>query len=229
MRVGVRAWENGDNLDPYAIDAKRACAMHRELSLVRPRKALAAMTLLRSGLSVAALVLAAALLIPAASPAAKEDCSALDIALGPLPEFKTVECDAGSFRHGEVSHMAEVISASGSASVYVIHHLESGVRTYFNRLDTRRLLDDLGEFATIDKWGAGPGGDGFMVARFKGTLEDAKNFPLSCFGFSRFSGHVASTSGYRHIVYGFYCSAQPDDVAGADIRRLIGALTFDFE
>lgn len=184
---------------------------------------------LMSRTATAGVVLTAALAIPTSSPQAKEDCASLDITLEAQPDLRNVECDAGSFRHGEVSHMAEVISASGSASFYVIHHLESGVRTYFNRLDTRRLLDDLGEFATIDKWGAGPGGDGFMVARFKGTLEDAKNAPLSCFGFSRFSGHVASTSGYRHIVYGFYCSAQPGDVADADIRRLIGALTFDFE
>lgn len=192
--------------------------MHRELGLFRW-----AVRLRRSSTTFA---LVAGLLTPAA---AKEDCSSLDIALAGLPEFRTVQCDAGSFRHGDVSHHAEVISASSSTSAFVIHHVESGVRTYFNRTDTRTLLDDLGEFATIEKWGAGPGGNGFMVARFRGALKDAKEVPLPCFGFSRFSGHVASTSGYRHIVYGFYCSTQSADVSDADIRRLVGALTFDFE
>lgn len=184
---------------------------------------------LRPRPSAAVIALVAGLLMPAASPAAKEDCSSLDIALATLPEFRTVQCDAGSFRHGDVSHHAEVISASSSTAAFVIHHVESGVRTYFNRTDTRTMLDDLGEFATIEKWGAGPGGNGFMVARFRGALKDAKGSQLPCFGFSRFSGHVASTSGYRHILYGFYCSAQTADVSDTDIRRLIGALTFDFE
>lgn len=183
----------------------------------------------RLGRGVAGLALAATLAAPLSLPLAKEDCGTLDIALAAQPDLKNVECDAGSFRHGEVSHMAEAISASGPASLFVIHHLESGVRTYFNRLDTRRLLEDLGEFASIDKWGAGPGGNSFMVARFKGALRDMKGHPLSCFGFSRFTGHVASTSGYRHIVYGFYCSDQSGDVSDSDIRRLIGALSFDFE
>ena len=66
-----------------------------------------------------------------------------------------------------------------------------------------------------------------MVTRFRGWLAEQLALPLSCFGFSRFTGHVARTTGFRE--YGFYCALQPDEISNSDVRRLIGALKFSFE
>lgn len=179
------------------------------------------------GLAKVALVLALA--VPVSSPQAKTDCGSLDIELAPLPEFTKVECDRGSFRGGGPSHTEEVIAASSSTSLFIIYHLQAGVRTYFERRDTKALLENLGDFATIENWSAAPGGDKFLVARFRGALTEMTDARLSCFGFSRFSGHVANSPGYRQFVYGFYCALQFDDVSDGDVRRLMAALKFHFE
>jgi hypothetical protein len=176
---------------------------------------------------MAALVLALA--IPLSASRAETDCAALDIALRPSAELPDVKCDSGSFMHGGPSRTEEGIVASGAESVFVIRHAVAGVRTYFERRDTRVFIDKGAAFAKVEDWTAAPGGNQFMVARFKGWLSGQPDLPLSCFGFSRFTGHVARTTGFRHIVYGFYCAAQAEQVSDADVRRLIDAVKFDFE
>ena len=73
-----------------------------------------------------------------------------------------------------------------------------------------------------------PGGAGFAVARFRGWLTEHPSLSLACFAFARFSGHVDRTSGYSHVIFGFYCADQPGDVSDTDTRRLMGMLKYDF-
>lgn len=178
---------------------------------------------------LARLALALVSAIPFSAPRAETDCDSLDIAIEPSAGFSKLSCDSGSFVGGGPSHTAEVIVARDPASFFVVRHAVAGVRTYFTRMDTRALLDQPSTFARIEDWAAAPGGNGFAVARFKGRMSGTSDLPLACFGFSRFSGHVASTTGFRHLLYGFYCTALDDQVSDADVRRLIDAITFSFE
>jgi hypothetical protein len=173
--------------------------------------------------------LALALVVPLSAPLAKTDCASLDIEFEASAEFTKVECDQGSFGGGGPSETEEVIGAQSSTSLFVIHHAEAGVRTYFERRDTRGLLEGEPLFAKTENWAVAPGGNQFIVTRFKGWLAGQPALPLSCFGFSRFTAHVARSTGYRHIVYGFYCALQPDQISDSDVRRLIGALKLSFE
>jgi hypothetical protein len=173
--------------------------------------------------------LAFVLTIPLPAARAETDCSSLDIAIEASAELPDLKCDSGSFMHGGPSQAEEVVVASGAQAFLVMHHVAAGVRTYFERRDTRALIDSGAAFAKIEDWAAAPGGNQFMVARFKGWLSGQPALPLSCFGFSRYTGHVAQTTGFRHIVYGFYCTAQAEQVSDADLHRRIDAVKFDFE
>jgi len=178
---------------------------------------------------MAPVTLALALAAPLSAPQAKTDCASLGIELEASAEFTKVECDQGSFAGGGPSRTEEVIGAQSSTSLFVIHHAAAGVLTYFERRDTRTLLEGAPPFAKTENWAAAPGGNQFIVTRFRGWLAEQPALPLSCFGFSRFTGHVARSTGFRHIVYGFYCVLQPDEISDSDVRRLIGALKFSFE
>jgi hypothetical protein len=173
--------------------------------------------------------LALTLVVPLSAPRAETDCASLDIAFESGAEFSKFTCDSGSFGGGGPSRTEEGIVASGSASLFVVRHAVAGVRTYFSRRDTRVFIDDGSTFAKIEDWAAAPGGNQFMAARFNGRLAGKPDLPLACFGFSRFTGHVPSTAGFRHIVYGFYCTALVEEVSDADVRRLVDAIKFSFE
>lgn len=173
--------------------------------------------------------LALALAIPLSAVQAETDCGSLDITFESSAELPDVKCDSGSFMHGGPSEAEEGIVAHGAEALFVIRHVVAGVRTYFERRDTRALIDSGAAFAKIEDWATAPGGNQFMVARFKGWLSGQPDLALSCFGFSRFTGHVARTTGFRHIVYGFYCASQAEQVSDADVHRLIDAVKFGFE
>ena len=207
-------------------EAKLVCSASDRLWF-RSRHGLPRPPCAQSRLAKAALALA--LVVPLSAPLAKTDCASLDIELEASAEFTKVECDQGSFAGGGPSRTEEVIGAQGSTSLFVIRHAVAGERTYFERRDTRALLEGAPPFAKTENWAAAPGGNQFMVTRFRGWLAEQLALPLSCFGFSRFTGHVASTAGFRHIVYGFYCALQPDEISDSDVRRLIGILKFSFE
>jgi hypothetical protein len=174
-------------------------------------------------------VLALALVIPVSAPRAETECASLDIALDPAAGFSKLTCDSGTFGGGGPSRTEEGIMASGPASLFAVRHAVAGVRTYFTRVDTRVLIDMGSPFARIENWTSAPGGNQFIVARFNGRLTGKPDLPLACLAFSRFSGHVASTTGFRHLVYGFYCTALAQDVPDAEVRRLIDAIKFSFE
>jgi hypothetical protein len=178
---------------------------------------------------LAGAALALALVIPLSAPRAETDCASLDITIEPSAEFPDIKCDSGSFAGGGPSRIEEGIVASGAGSLFVVRHAVAGVRTYFNRFDTRVFIDAGSTFAKIEGWTAAPGGNQFAVARFKGRLTGKPDLPLACFAFSRFTGHVSHSSGYRHVVYGFYCTALAEEVPDADVHRLIDAVKFTFE
>jgi len=151
----------------------------------------------------------------------------LDVELQDSAEFTKINCDQGSFRHGDISGTFAEISASNSHSVYAVRHEIAGSRTYIIQSDPKTALAS--SFSKSDDWAAAPGGNGFSVARFKGWLKGYPDLPLSCFGFVRYSGHVDRSTGYRHGLFGFYCDDQADGITDAETRRLIQALQLHFE
>jgi hypothetical protein len=178
-----------------------------------------------------ALALTFALATPLAAPrAADADCESLDIGLSSTSGFDKVTCSSGGSGGGGLSETEEGIFARGVARFFVVRHAAAGVRTYYTRVGTRRIIDSVSAFSTIESWAAAPGGNGFEVARFNGRLKERADLPLACFAFSRFTSHVdRSSSGFRHILYGFYCMAVVDQIPDAEVRRLIGSITFGFE
>jgi|SRR5215470_8173931 len=178
-----------------------------------------------------ALVFTVALVAPlSALWAADADCESLGIALASTSGFNEIKCTSGGSGGGGLSQTEEGIVASGAATLFVIRHAAAGVRTYFTRASTRQITDAVSAFGKIENWGAAPGGNQFEVARFNGRLADHPDLPLACFAFSRFTGHVDhSSSGFRHMLYGFYCVAVADQIPDAEVRRLIGSITFNFE
>jgi hypothetical protein len=181
-----------------------------------------------AGLAMVALALA--LLVPLSTPRAESaDCGSLDISIEPSAGFSEFTCDSGSFAGGGPSRTEEGIVANGVGSVFIVRHAVAGVRTYFSRMDTRALVDDGSVFGKTENWISAPGGNQFIVSRFKGWLPKRPDRPLACFAFSRFTGHVDRSSGFRHIVFGFYCTETADQVSDAEVRRLIDAVKLGFE
>ena len=156
-----------------------------------------------------------------------EDCGSLDIHLGSAAGYTDVKCESSDSMSEGTSATEETIRATDARSIFLIRHDGAGVRTYLNQADTKSLIAPV--FEKSEGWTSAPGGNKFLATRFKGWFESTSTSGLACFGFSRFTGHVDHSMGYRHAIYGFYCARQADTVSDADVRRLIGALTFSFE
>ncbi|HTO84385.1 MAG TPA: hypothetical protein VMQ73_19330 [Methylomirabilota bacterium] len=169
------------------------------------------------------LALVVGLCVPAAHA---EDCASLDIHLGSDAGYKDVKCESSDSMSEGTSATEETIRATDSRSIFLIRHDGAGNRTYLHQSDTQSLIKPV--FEKSEGWTSAPGGNKFLATRFKGWFKSTGS-AFECFAFSRFTGHVDHSMGYRHAVYGFYCAAQPDTVSDADVRRLIGALTFNFE
>src|SRR5262249_32394533 len=196
-------------MDMHAILNWLPCSRRRKIAIAR---------------FAAGLVLAA--MVPLAS-AHGGDCQSLDIRLQSASDFGHVECDQSSGRHGDISDAEERIDAWNSRSAFAVRHLIAGNRTYFQPSNTKSLIEP--SFAKTESWAAAPGGNGFSAVRFRGWLRSHPELVLSCFVFSRFSGHVDHSSGYRHVLLGFYCANQPDTLSDAETQRLIESVKFDFE
>ena len=177
--------------------------------------------------SVTALGFALFLTVPSSTLRASTDCSSLGVELQDSAEFTKVECDEGSFQHGDLFGSYEDISARNSHSVYAVRHEIAGTHTYIIRTDPQTMLGS--SFSKSESWSTAPGGNGFSVARFKGWLKGYPDFPFSFFGFVRYSGHVNQSTGYRHGLFGFYCDTQTDGISDAETNRLIQALQLHFE
>src|SRR5262249_17726631 len=158
---------------------------------LRPCTTVAKRATIASG--VAAIAFALFLAVPWSTPRASTDCASLGVELQDSAEFNKVECDEGSFQHGDLFGSFEDISASNSHSVYAIRHEIAGNRTYIIRNDPKTVLGT--SFSKSESWVTAPGGNGFSVARFKGWLKGVPDLPFSCFGFVRYSGHVDRSTG----------------------------------
>jgi hypothetical protein len=170
------------------------------------------------------LALVVGLSVPAAHA---EDCASLDIHLGSAAGYTDVKCDSSDSMSEGTSATEETIRATDDRSIFLIRHEGAGNRTYIHQTDTKTLIGPV--FAKSEGWTSAPGGNKFLATRFKGWFKSTSDSAFACFGFSRFTGHVDHSMGYRHALYGFYCAQQADNVSDADVRRLIGALTFNFE
>src|SRR5262249_35560281 len=95
---------------------------------LRPHTRVAKRATIASG--VAASAFAVFLTVPWSTPRASTDCASLGVELQDSAEFNKVECDEGSFQHGDLFGSFEDISASNSHSVYAIRHEIAGNRTY---------------------------------------------------------------------------------------------------
>src|SRR5262245_59050048 len=114
---------------------------------------------------IAAIGFALIITAPCSAPRAETDCSSLDLELRDSAEFTKINCDEGSFRHGDISGTFENIIASNSHSVYSLRHEIAGTRTYIIANNPKTALASV--FSKSDDWAAAPGGDGFSVMRFK--------------------------------------------------------------
>lgn len=155
-----------------------------------------------------------------------QECDELDLRFKGLPGA-TVSCEVhGIGGDGDSSATSEMIQVFGSRFVLIVSHASAGHRTYLIRLTVKELMRNSRAFASIDEWGDEAESGEFYVRRFNGKFFDGAR--TACFGFARYSGHVARTTGYRHLIRGFYCDI--DEVAPTDgrISEVLGSLEYSF-
>jgi hypothetical protein len=159
------------------------------------------------------------------------DCDDLDIALEPAADFRKIECETGQTTHGSGSGNVGMasIEAQDALSFIVVYHDRAGNRTYLKRTDPQRLFGKSLKFAIDGSWSVSPSvSNGFTIRTFFGKLESmSENVP--CFVFNRYAGHVAHTTGFRHMVGGVYCEIVPSDepVTPARIDQMTGKIRGD--
>jgi len=169
----------------------------------------------------AAMILAILLLSGSGADAVMRDaeCDDLDISLEPAADFRSIKCEAGqTIGGGESGNVGmSTIEAEDALSFFVVYHDRAGTRTYLTRSDPKGLFADSMDFAVDGSWTSTTVSNGFSVAKFFGKFEfTAEQVP--CFAFTRFAGHVAHTTGYRHMIGGFYCEYVPSDQPVTDAR-----------
>ena len=159
------------------------------------------------------------------------DCDDLDIALEPAADFRTIECEEGQTTHGGGSGNVGMasIEAQDALSFIVVYHDRAGTRTYLTRTDPQQLFGDGLDLDIEDSWSdLASDSNGFTVRTFFGKLKSMSE-KVPCFAFSRYSGHVAHTTGFRHMVGGLYCELVPSDepVTAARIDQMTGKVRGD--
>lgn len=182
----------------------------------------------------AAVLLVAGLLIgggPAGAVMRDADCDDLDVALEPAADFRTIECEKGQTNHGSGSGNVGMasIEAQDALSFIVVYHDRAGVRTYLTRTDPKQLFGNAIKLDIEDSWSALTSvSNGFTVRTFFGKLKSISE-KVPCFAFSRYAGHVAHTTGFRHMVGGIYCEVVPSDdpVTAARIDQMTGKIRGD--
>jgi hypothetical protein len=159
------------------------------------------------------------------------DCDDLDIALEPAADFRTIECEAGQTTHGAGSGTVGMasIEAQDALSFIVVYHDRAGTRTYLTRTDPKQLFGNAIKLDIEDSWSAlASVSNGFTVRTFFGRLKSVSE-KVPCFAFTRYTGHVAHTTGFRHMVGGIYCEVVPSDepVTAARIDQMTGKIRGD--
>jgi hypothetical protein len=182
-------------------------------------------------LVVWALLAMAGAALPAERAAAMSagECAGLSIHMKDLPEASSTQCGAENFGGGDQgSGRAEFIQIMGSDSISVVSHASAGVRTYLKRLGVKDMIANYEIFASTDHWGEEIESNDFTVRRFDAKLAGT-GAPLACFGFVHFAGHVARSTGYRHVISGYSCNFGPTTPTDARIDTLVGSIAYDFE
>ncbi len=168
---------------------------------------------------------------PAGAVMRDADCDDLDIAVEPAADFRTIECEAGQTVHGGGSGNVGMssIEAQDALSFIVVYHDRAGVRTYLTRTDPKQLFGNSLKLDIEDSWSALTSvSNGFTVRTFFGKLKSLSD-KVPCFAFARYTGHVAHTTGFRHMVGGIYCEVVPSDepVTAARIDQMTGKIRGD--
>ena len=182
---------------------------------------------------VAGMLLAMAAIVLRAQPAAalsSGECADLSIRVKDLPEASSAQCGAENFGGGgdQGSGRDEYIQIIEADSIIVISHASVGVRTYLKRLGVKDVIGNFSIFASTDNWGEETESHDFAVRRFDAKLS-GNGTEVACFGFVHFAGHVARSTGYRHLISGYSCNFGSSRPTDARIDQLIGSIDFDFE
>jgi hypothetical protein len=164
----------------------------------------------------------------AATALSTEECDGFDLRFNGLSGAPAARCDTGGIGGGgdQGSGTTETIQVIGARFVLVASHAAVGHRTYLRRLTVKELLRNFSAFSSIDNWGEESENGDFSVHRFSGKFFDGAR--TACFGFVRYSGHVPSTTGYRHLINGFYCDMDEVPPTDGRIAEVLGSLEYSF-
>jgi len=171
-----------------------------------------------------------ALAVPAGRAAAMSpgECADLSIRIK-LPEASSAKCGGENFGGGDQgSGRAEYIQIITGDSIFVVSHTSAGVRSYMRRLGVKDMIGNYSIFASTDNWGDETESNDFTLRRFDAKLTGS-GAKVLCVGFVHFSGHVASSTGYRHVISGYDCSFGATPPTDARMDQLVGSIGYDFE
>jgi len=174
--------------------------------------------------------LALVLLQPhAAAGQSDAGCAALTIKVVGIPEAASAECNVHKLGGGDGTGTNEFIKMMGPGAVFVVSHTYVGLRTYVVRQGIKDFIGDITFFEKTEAWGDEEESGDFDVRRFDARIRGGGDHRMACFGFSRYSGHVPNSGGYRHHIDGFYCDFVGREVAADRIDVLLGSIKYDFE
>jgi hypothetical protein len=183
-------------------------------------------------LVVGVLAAMAALALPAERAAALSagECTELSIRVKDLPEASSARCGSQNFGGGgdQGSGKDEFIQIMGVDSIAVVSHAAAGTRTYMKRLGVKDVIGNYHIFERTEDWGEETESSNFSVRRFTATLTGSGT-KVACFGFIRFTGHVAGATGYRHLISGYSCNFSTTPPTDARIDKLVRSIDYDFE
>ncbi|MFM9842000.1 MAG: hypothetical protein ACKVOI_03425 [Dongiaceae bacterium] len=153
------------------------------------------------------------------------NCGKLAVKLEPAGDFVSMKCEKGQTGYGGETGWTMVTSivAEDAESTIVVYHDQAGVQTYLERQGPQRMFEDWLDFDVEGSWKSANGAHGYTVSRFFGLFDSVQ---VPCFAFAHYGGHVARTTGYRHLVSGFYCENTESDqpVSDARIKEMIGKI-----
>jgi hypothetical protein len=180
---------------------------------------------------VVGVALAAAVALPAERAAAMSpaECAELSIHLKNLPEASSARCGGENFGGGDQgSGRQEYIQIMAGDSLFVVSHTSAGVRTYLRRLGVKDIIGNYPVFASTENWGEETDSSDFALRRFDAKLTGT-GAKVLCVGFVHFSGHVARSTGYRHVISGYDCSFGATPPTDARMDQLVSSIGYDFE
>jgi hypothetical protein len=165
-----------------------------------------------------------------ASALSAGECAGLSIRVKDLPEASAAQCGSENFGGGgdQGSGHDEYIQIMEAEAITVISHASVGVRTYLKRLGVKDVIGNFSIFASTDNWGEETESHDFSVRRFDAKLT-GNGTEMACFGFVHFAGHVARSTGYRHLISGYSCNFGSRPPTDSRIDQLVGSIDFDFE